>query len=1171
VSVFDRLGVLVYRYRWAVLAFWGALLLASAIFAPRLGGELKGGGFDGAGSEAERVQDIMVDEFGVSPATLTVVFDGDGLPARSEEFRAKEDRALRDLRKLDEVRYVTTYADTKDPRFISEDGEKSYAVVGFDISIEETQDLVGEVRKTVRHDELETYVTGAPAVYLDIQSASNEDIRRAEKYAFPLALVILIFAFGTLVAAGMPVVIGGVSVVTSLAALYFVAGSYDMSIFVLSIATMLGLGLGIDYALFAVSRFREELESYPVPEAVPRMVATAGRSIFFSGTAVLIGLSGLLFFPYMFMRSIGVAGVIVVFVSVTAALTLLPAALAVIGRRINALAIRRRSGAPGASFWGRSAEVVMRHPVLVILLVAAILGALLYPVTHMKIGIPEASVLPEKYESRAGDDILKRDFDYASLTPMEVVATVPEDPLGAEGLSAVKALGERIRATGDVTRVESIYTVGEEAAGEYAARVAEARKEAEARAERRVDELVAGQVREQTEQRTDAVVEQQLSQLEAASGAVPPGAEERIRAQAEPQVEREVRNAEGEIRAAVERRVAEELDRRIPKLPEGISAGGEATPEGVANFFKTPEARNSQEIRDAIDGYVAGNRALIQAVTGANPYTEEARAAVGDVREVDAPDGVSFLVGGLSAGQKDFISSVYGKAPYAAAFVLGVTYLVLLLTFRSVFIPLKAVVVNILSLTASFGAFLTFMLIILYPKFTNYLMSVFSPTFLPYVLLFFLEAFFLYTYYYGWGKFHPLVHLGLGLGLNIVGTAIMFIANAWLTFMMSPRGISDQGAVLSTWEAVTNFTWMPINVHRMIANVAFGGSVAAAYAAFKFLQAETDEERAHYDWMGYIGNFVAISAFLPLPFAGYWLAKEIYAFSQTLGLTMMGGAFSWLFIIQAVLIGNLFLAANYYLWLGMGRVEGAQPLQKVIKYLLIGIAVSFMVWATPRSIIATVSEVRAMGGGTHPVLGYLGVMSAKNTAVNILILTTFMSFLLYRRTGKIATVPWAKKGHAAQLVIFAATAIFVIFLGVYGYFVEATVRIGLSVPQVLSVLFAMAAITAIDIFLFRGASKTGEVRWGRIPAISQYVLIFIAVTFTWLMGLMGYVRSGLRQHWHVYGVIRDQSVDAFTPTLGFATKVVSVTVLLFFLLIGFVFWISSLHDRPDFDRGTRAS
>ena len=473
------------------------------------------------------------------------------------------------------------------------------------------------------------------------------------------------------------------------------------------------------------------------------------------------------------------------------------------------------------------------------------------------------------------------------------------------------------------------------------------------------------------------------------------------------------------------------------------------------------------------------------------------------------------------------------------------------------------------SLTATFGAALTFLLIILYPKFTTYLMDVFSPTFLPYVLLFFFEAFFLYTYYYGWGKFHPLVHLGLGLGLNVVGTCIMVIANAWLTFMTSPAGVSEKGAVISVWAAVHNYTWMPINIHRFIANIAFGGSVAAAYAAFKFLQATSDEERAHYDWMGYIGNFVAIAGFLPLPFAGYWLAKEIYAFSQTLGLTMMGGAFSWLFIIQAVLIGNLFLAVNYYLWLGMGRIEGAQHFQRLIKYLLIGIAVCFMIWATPRSIIATVSEVRAMGGSAHPMLGYLGVMSAKNTAVNILILTTFMSFLLYRRTGKVATVAWKRAGNIAQLAIFGLASANVIFLGIYGYFVEATVRIGLSVPQVLSVLIAMVSITVIDIFLFRGARMDAEVRWGRIPAIAQYVLIFIAVTFTWLMGLMGYVRSGLRQHWHVYGVMRDRSVDAYTPTLGDATIIVSWTVIVFFLLIGFVFWLASLHDKKDWEAGAR--
>jgi cytochrome bd-type quinol oxidase subunit 1 len=475
------------------------------------------------------------------------------------------------------------------------------------------------------------------------------------------------------------------------------------------------------------------------------------------------------------------------------------------------------------------------------------------------------------------------------------------------------------------------------------------------------------------------------------------------------------------------------------------------------------------------------------------------------------------------------------------------------------------------SLTATFGAFLLFMLVLLYPKFMNYLMHVFSPTFAPYVGLFFLEAFFLYTYYYGWGKFPKVVHLLLGLGLNLVGTAIMLIATAWLTFMTTPAGISEAGAVISTWQAVHNYTWMPINIHRLIANVAFGGSVASAYAAFKFLGATTDEERAHYDWMGYVGNFVAICAFLPLPFAGYWLASEIYAFSQALGIQMMGGAFSWLFIIQAVLIGNLFLGANYYLWLGMERVRAADRFQGYIKYLLILIALCFAVWATPRSIIATVAETRAMGGASHPQLGYLGVMSAKNTAVNVLILTTYVSFLLYRRSGRTPTVRWASLGNRLQVAVTALAAAVVLFLGVLGYFVEARVRIGLSVPQVGAVLFAMAAVTVIDVLMYRNAKSLGETHWGRINPVSQYVLIFLAVTFTWLMGLMGYVRSGLRQHWHVYGVVRDTSVDAFTPTLGYATRVVSVTVLIFFLLIGFVFWLASLAERKDAAHGGEAA
>jgi putative drug exporter of the RND superfamily len=645
------------------------LVIASVFFAPDLSGRLKGGGFEGSNSEAERVQDLMSEEFGVSPATLIVVFEGDGLSARGGEFQGAQEEALEGVRRMPEVRYVTTYAGTQDARFISDDGKKAYAVIAFNVSIDETRNVVDEVRSKVRSEELDTYVTGAAAVYQDLEEASNEDIKRAEKYAFPFALLILLLAFGTVVAAGVPVLIGGVSVLTTLAALYFVAGSYDMSVFVLTLSTMLGLGLGIDYALFFVSRFREELESYPVSEAVLRTVTTAGRSIFFSGTAVLIGLSGLLFFPFMFMRSIGVAGVMVVFVSVAAALTLLPALLGVLGHRVNWLPVRRHGRSIGTGFWGRSAEVVMRHPLIVILLVSTLLATLLYPVTHMKVGIPEASVLPEKYESRAGDDILKQNFEYAALNPMEIVATLPEDPLSADGLADAKALGESIERTGEIASVESVFTVGEEAARSYARGVADARKEARAEAERR-EELA---------------VKSKLQSLRTRYGLVPPG-------------------AEGRIRAEAERRASAEVERRVPELPEGVSTEGEISPQGVANFLDSPRARESKELQDALDSYVAGDRTLLQAVTKANPYTEAAHAAVDEVRTAEAPEGVSFLVGGLSAGQKDFISSLYGKAPYAAAFVLSVTYLILLVSFRSVFIPLKAVIVNILSLTASFGA-----------------------------------------------------------------------------------------------------------------------------------------------------------------------------------------------------------------------------------------------------------------------------------------------------------------------------------------------------------------------------------------------------------------------------------------------------------------------------------
>src|SRR5215470_5044804 len=462
------------------------------------------------------------------------------------------------------------------------------------------------------------------------------------------------------------------------------------------------------------------------------------------------------------------------------------------------------------------------------------------------------------------------------------------------------------------------------------------------------------------------------------------------------------------------------------------------------------------------------------------------------------------------------------------------------------------------------------------------------------------------------------MHICFGILLNYCGLILMMIANSWATYMTSPVGIDVNAGVFrgTTWEAMNNFTWMPVNLHRFIANIAFGGSVVAAYAAFRFLASPRDSAaRAHYDWMAYIGNFIAIIGLIPLPFAGYWLGREIYGYDQQLGITMMGGIFSWLFILQAVLIGALFLGANYYLWLGMERIPGSERYRRFIPWLLGVLTVCFLVWLTPHSLVASLEEARKMGGAHHPLLGVFGVMSAKNTVVNIMILSTFLSFLIYRRANKGEQLPFAQqsvvskiilvvvavlalfllfllqtgplrpagklwvrwieaacvvaalgltflnRGTLGQWLLFAMSAVVVVSFGAYGYFVEAIVRIGFSIVQVSSVLLVLLVATTIDVVIFRGARVVGEIQWGKIPERAQYILFLLATSFTWLMGLMGYARSGLRTHWHVFNAVRDYSSDAFTPPLGFACWVISVIVLVFLLLVSFIFWLAHLGTQ----------
>jgi hypothetical protein len=252
----------------------------------------------------------------------------------------------------------------------------------------------------------------------------------------------------------------------------------------------------------------------------------------------------------------------------------------------------------------------------------------------------------------------------------------------------------------------------------------------------------------------------------------------------------------------------------------------------------------------------------------------------------------------------------------------------------------------------------------------------------------------------------------------------------------------------------------------------------------------------------------------------------------------------------------------------MGRSDGAARYNTKVKYLAAIIVLAFLVWFTPHTLVLTNQELQALGGPYHKYLGPLGIMPAKNTAVNIMIVFTALSFLYYRRANKVPTVSWVKLGNIAQISLFTAGLCNILFLGIYyGYFTNTVYKVAASIPQVLTTLVVLIASGVLDSFMYKNAKEVAPLHWGRVPAQSQYALFLLAVAFTWLMGLMGYIRSGIRQHWHVVDIMRDNSPDAYTPTLGYAANVVSIGTILFMAMVIFVFWLSTVSSKKSPNAG----
>jgi cytochrome bd ubiquinol oxidase subunit I len=483
-----------------------------------------------------------------------------------------------------------------------------------------------------------------------------------------------------------------------------------------------------------------------------------------------------------------------------------------------------------------------------------------------------------------------------------------------------------------------------------------------------------------------------------------------------------------------------------------------------------------------------------------------------------------------------------------------------------------------LSLTAVVGSIMLALFMTLYPSFMSYMGGTFKSMMPIYAFVFMAESTLLIVYYYSWERLRhgtgKWVHATLGVLANAMGTALLFLANAWIAFMMSPAGVDEKGHYLgNVWHLLHSALWNPLNVHRFLADIMSGGAVVIAYSAYRFLTSKSHEERAYFDWVGYVFLFVTVCALLPMPIAGYWLMRSVYAFSQSMGVTMMGGLLTWLFVVQALLVGVLFLGINYYLWQSMGRLRGGERYQVYLKYLVYALFACLVVWFTPHTMLLSPSEVRAMGGAQHPVIGNYGVMSAKNGAINVMMCLTALSYIFYRRANRTITVSWATLGNAILGAVFSVGVLHIIWLSVYGFYLPASVRVGLSTPQAVTTFTVLLVGLLVNRAMMRGALVLGPIEWGKISVRGMVTLFGLAAAFTWVMGLMGYIRSSGRLSWHVSEIMPDVSPWAFTPSLGFAAKMVTLNMVVFWLTALFLFWLSSrgeqrvpLMERASVDR-----
>jgi len=455
-------------YVWPLLAGWIVVIAAAAVFAPKLSRAVQQEIPVVQGADSLAAADLVNQEFGDRlDQNILIVFQSDTLPVTDPAYQADVEAVLAQVRQVEGVTGVTSYYDHQAATLLGHDGRSTLAVVDVSASKEDVIDRILPALKakvaSLRSGPVRFYITGEAAIALDARESSGEALHRTERLTIPLVLIALLLVFASPIAAGIPLAVGAISVAITSAILYFLTRVTTVDYLAPSMISMMGMGVGVDYSLFVVSRFRQELaRGLDKQEAMRRTLATSGKAVLFSGATVVVSVASVFVVRIDMMRTLSMAVTLVIISAVLTALTFLPLVLLLLGKNIDRLALpmRQKRAEAGRGFWHAWAMGIMNRPWVFLVLALIPLFALAWPVHSLTTGFSLLELVPQEMESRQATDILGAQFETGLVSPIEVVVKVPTGTVVSEdNLKRLYDLAQTLKADPEVAEVVGVTSL----------------------------------------------------------------------------------------------------------------------------------------------------------------------------------------------------------------------------------------------------------------------------------------------------------------------------------------------------------------------------------------------------------------------------------------------------------------------------------------------------------------------------------------------------------------------------------------------------------------------------------------------------------------------------------------------------------------------------------------